>query len=270
MAPLLDGVSPHTQSFSAEDSPRLAKTEPVDVAQVLRRTGADVLVCLLPVGADAATFYFAEACLEAGTSLVNGIPVFIASDAQWSERFKAKSLALIGDDVKSQVGATIVHRTLVELLQSRGYEVSRTYQLNTGGNTDFLNMLDRSRLGSKKVSKTKAVQTALREPLPDNHLHVGPSDYVPWLRDNKIAFIRLEGTGFGGAGIELEMRLSVQDSPNSAAVLLDVIRLAKLCTDRGICGAVDSVCAYYMKSPPRSMSEAAALNSLQSFLDAAD
>jgi myo-inositol-1-phosphate synthase len=228
MGPLLDGVAPHMRDWPEDQSFRPADTEPVDVAAALRRSQADVLVCYMPVGSELAVRHYAQACLEAGVAMVNCVPVFIASDANWAAKFRRAGVPIIGDDIKSQVGATIVHRALARLFADRGYVLDRTYQLNTGGNTDFLNMLAIDRLRSKKISKTESVQSQLDTRLDPSNIHIGPSDYVPWQRDNKVCFIRMEGRGFGGAPIELEMRLSVQDSPNSAGVVIDAIRCAAL------------------------------------------
>lgn len=266
MGPVLDGVAEHMANHLADESFRVADRPAVDVAASLRAARADVLVNYLPVGSERATRHYAEACLEAGVALVNCIPVFLASDPAWAERFRAAGLPIVGDDVKSQVGATIVHRNLARLFADRGVELLRTYQLNTGGNTDFLNMLERSRLESKKRSKTQSVQSQLDVPLDPSKIHVGPSDYVAWQGDNKVAFIRMEGRGFGGQPIELELRLSVQDSPNSAGVVIDAIRCAKLALDRGLAGPIEAACAYAMKSPPRQLRDEEARVALERFI----
>lgn len=266
MGPVLDGVAEHMANHPAEESFRVASAGPVDVAAVLRSSGADVLVNYLPVGSEQATRHYAEACLEAGVALVNCIPVFLASDPDWAERFRAAGLPIVGDDVKSQLGATIVHRALARLFADRGVELARTYQLNTGGNTDFLNMLERSRLESKKRSKTESVQSQLDVPLDPSQIHIGPSDYVAWQGDNKLAFIRMEGHGFGGQPVELELRLSVLDSPNSAGVVIDAVRCAKLALDRGLAGPIESASAYYMKSPPRQLRDEEARRALEAFI----
>ena len=247
---------------------RVAADAPVDLVDALRDARAEVLVCYLPVGSERAVRCYAEACLEAGVAFVNCVPVFIASDPEWSTRFRDAGLPIVGDDIKSQVGATIVHRLLARLLADRGVELDRTYQLNTGGNTDFLNMLERDRLASKKRSKTEAVQSQLDERLATEDIHIGPSDYVPWQGDNKVAFIRAEGRGFGDAPIELELRLSVQDSPNSAGVVIDAIRCAKLGLDRGLGGPLEACCAWYMKSPPIQMRDDEARLALDAFIEA--
>jgi myo-inositol-1-phosphate synthase len=234
---------------------QIADLPPVDIVESLRRTRAEILVCYLPVGSEQAVRTFASACLRAGVALINCVPVFIASDPSWEEQFRAASLPLIGDDVKSQLGATILHRNLVTLFADRGVALDRTYQLNIGGNTDFLNMLDRQRLISKKKSKTEAVQARLPKPLRRRDIHVGPSDFVPWLHDQKVCYIRLEGRGFGRAPVEVEVKLRVHDSPNSAGVVVDLIRYAKMALDLRLGGAILPVCAYYMKSPPKEMRE---------------
>ncbi len=250
MGPVLDGVSEHMADYP-DDETFLASDEPaVDVAKVLKASGTEVLISYLPVGSQQAAEHYASACLETGTSFINCMPVFLVSDPTWGERFTSRGIPAVGDDIKSQVGATIVHRTLAKLFADRGIKVDRTYQLNTGGNTDFLNMLNRTRLGSKKVSKTEAVQAVMPQRLPAKDVHIGPSDYVPWQGDNKICFLRLEGRAFGNIPMELELRLSVQDSPNSAGVAIDAIRCCRLARDRKIGGPLRSVSAYLMKHPP--------------------
>lgn len=266
MGPVLDGVAEHMADYPEEQAFRVADAAPVDVAAVLRESGAQVLLCYLPVGAEAAARHYAEACLQAHVAMVNCVPVFLASDPAWGERFRRAGVPIVGDDVKSQVGATIVHRVLARLMESRGVHLQRTYQLNTGGNTDFLNMLERGRLASKKKSKTQSVQSQLAVALEPGQVHIGPSDYVPWQKDNKVAFIRLEGEGFGGAPISLEIRLSVQDSPNSAGVVIDAARCAGLALERGLAGPLEGPSAFAMKSPPREMSDAEALDLLEAFL----
>jgi myo-inositol-1-phosphate synthase len=266
MGPVLDGVAAHMAEHPAERAFRLADREPVDVARVLRETRAHVLVCYLPVGSERAVHAYAEAALEAGVAFVNCIPVFVASDPVWARRFEARGLPVVGDDIKSQVGATIVHRTLARLLGDRGARLRRTYQLNTGGNTDFLNMLERRRLESKRISKTESVQSQLDQRLPDAEIHVGPSDYVAWQRDNKVCFIRMEWNGFGDTPMHLELRLSVEDSPNSAGVACDAIRAAKLALDRGVAGPLYAVAAFAMKHPPRQMRDSEARTAFEAFL----
>jgi myo-inositol-1-phosphate synthase len=251
MGPVLDGVAPHMADYPDDEAFRVSSDKPVDVAAALKEARAEILVCYLPVGAVQAVSHYAEACLAAKVALVNCVPVFIASDPAWSSRFAEARLPLVGDDIKSQVGATILHRTLASLFDMRGIRIERTYQLNTGGNTDFLNMLARERLSSKKKSKTQSVQSVLNEPIPAGDVHIGPSDYISWQKDNKVAFIRMEGRGLGGSPIELEMRLSVQDSPNSAGVVLDAIRCAKLALDARVGGVLAGPSAAFMKSPPK-------------------
>ncbi len=258
MAPILDGVAAHMADYDDDQAFRPSDADPVDVAAALRASGAQVLVCYLPVGSEQAVQHYARCCLEAGVAMVNCMPVFIASDPQWAQRFREARVPIVGDDIKSQVGATIVHRALARLFSDRGVTLDRTYQLNTGGNTDFLNMLERSRLRSKKQSKTEAVRSQLDREIAARDIHIGPSDYVPWQGDNKIAFIRMEGRGFGGAPIELELRLSVQDSPNSAGVVMDAIRCARLGLDRGVGGPLEGPSSYYMKRPPVQMADSVA------------
>jgi len=267
MAPVLDGVAAHMADYPDDRAFRPADLSPVDVTKALRESGAEVLVCYMPVGAEEAVKHYAECCLEAGVAMVNCVPVFIASDPAWAERFRKAGVPIVGDDIKSQVGATIVHRTLTRLFGDRGVRLDRTYQLNTGGNTDFLNMLARERLTSKKFSKTESVQSQLDARLEAQNIHIGPSDYVPWQNDNKVCFIRMEGQGFGGAPIELELRLSVQDSPNSAGVVIDAIRCAKLGRDRGQGGPIESASAYYMKSPPVQMRDSVAHQACNDFIE---
>jgi myo-inositol-1-phosphate synthase len=263
--PTLDGIGRYLRDSIAESDAPIA-----DVATVLRRSETDVLVCYLPVGSEKAARFYAEAALKAGCALVNCIPVFIASNPAWAERFAQRGLPLIGDDVKSQVGATIVHRMLTRLFAERGVRVDRTYQLNFGGNTDFLNMLERERLESKKLSKTRAVTSQLAESLPDRAVHVGPSDYVEWLTDRKWCYIRLEGTTFGNVPLSCELKLEVWDSPNSAGVVIDAVRLAKLARDRGIGGPLTGPCAYLMKSPPRQYPDEEAHRLVEAFIAGGD
>lgn len=251
--PTLDGIAPHMANYPASQTFLESDAPSVDVAAALRAARAEVLVSYMPVGADMATRHYAQACLDAGCAMVNCTPSFVASDPGWAERFAKARLPIIGDDIKSQVGATIVHRTMARLLSDRGVRLMRTYQLNVGGNTDFLNMLARDRLTSKKISKTNSVRSQAAVELADNDIAIGPSDYVPWQGDGKIAFIRLEAEGFGGARMDLEMRLSVQDSPNSAGVVIDAIRLAALGLRRGQCGPLEAASAWLMKSPPHQM-----------------
>lgn len=250
MGPVLDGVSEHMKEYPEDRTFVVADEKPVNVVKVLKDSGAEILINYLPVGSEEATKFYADAALEAGTGFINCIPVFIASDHKWAERFCEKGLPLIGDDIKSQVGATIVHRVLTKLFMDRGVILDKTYQLNFGGNTDFLNMLNRARLKSKKKSKTQAVTSQIDRVYEEENVHIGPSDYVPWLNDNKICYIRMEGRGFGCVPLNLELRLSVEDSPNSAGVAIDAIRCMKLALDRNIGGVLTSISAYTMKSPP--------------------
>jgi len=250
MGHVCDGISQHMGDYPDDVTFLPSDEPPCDVVKVLKESGADMLINYVPVGSEEAAKKYAEACLEAGVGFINAMPVFIASDQEWAEKFKSRGIPIIGDDIKSQVGATIVHRVLAKLFENRGVKLDRTYQLNFGGNTDFLNMLNHSRLSSKKKSKTQSVQSQLALPLEPENIHIGPSDYVPWLKDNKICYIRMEGRGFGGVPLELELKLSVEDSPNSAGVIIEAIRCMKLALDRKIGGALDAVSAYTMKSPP--------------------
>ena len=266
MGPVLDGVAEHMTQYAGHEAFRPADESPVNVAAALRASRAEMLVCYLPVGSELAVRHYAQASLDSGVAMVNCVPVFLASDPEWANRFRSAGLPIIGDDIKSQVGATIIHRMLGRLFADRGVKLDRTYQLNTGGNTDFLNMLERARLQSKKRSKTESVQSQLDERLDSHDIHIGPSDYVPWQDDNKIAFIRMEGRGFGDVPLELELRLSVQDSPNSAGVVIDAVRCAKLGLVRGLAGPLVAPSACYMKSPPRQLRDDAAFRALRSFL----
>ena len=243
--PTLDGFGKYYRE-TVEESP----AEPVDVAEALRRSGAEVLVSYLPVGSEQAQKHYAQACLDTGVAFVNAIPVFIASDPVWAAKFEAAGVPIVGDDIKSQVGATIVHRILARLFEDRGLVLDRTYQLNVGGNMDFKNMLERDRLESKKVSKTQAVTSQLDNGIAAHDVHIGPSDHVPWLDDRKWAYIRLEGRNFGDVPLNIELKLEVWDSPNSAGVIIDALRCAKVALDRGIGGPLIGPCAYFMKSPP--------------------
>ncbi len=240
-----------------------------DIVGILRETKTDVVVSYLPVGSEMATKWYVEQVLEAGCGFVNAIPVFIASSEYWGERFRAKGLPIIGDDIKSQVGATILHRQLVSLFDDRGVQVDRTYQLNFGGNTDFMNMLERDRLESKKISKTNAVTSMLPYPLPESDVHVGPSDYVPWLTDRKWCYIRMEGTTFGDVPLNLELKLEVWDSPNSAGVIIDAVRCVKLALDRGIGGPLVEPSSYFMKSPPQQFRDHIARDLTEAFIKGA-
>jgi myo-inositol-1-phosphate synthase len=244
--PTLDGLGRYYREV-VEESPE----PPVDIAEELRRSGADVLVAYLPVGSEEAQRHYAQACLTARVAFVNAIPVFIASDPSWARRFRDAGVPIVGDDIKSQVGSTIVHRVLTRLFEDRGLALDRTYQLNVGGNMDFRNMLERDRLESKKISKTQAVTSQIEHaPLPEDDVHIGPSDHVPWLADRKWAYVRMEGRNFGDVPLNLELKLEVWDSPNSAGVIIDAVRCAKLALDRGVGGPLLGPSAYFMKSPP--------------------
>jgi myo-inositol-1-phosphate synthase len=266
MGPVLDGVARHMQDYPDDQAFRLADREPCDVAKALREAKAHVLVCYMPVGSEDAVQHYAQACLDAGVALVNCEPVFIASHPEWAAAFRKKNVPVVGDDIKSQLGATIVHRMLGWLMGERGVKLDRTYQLNTGGNTDFLNMLDQSRLRSKRISKTESVQSQLETPLSPENIHIGPSDYVPWQKDNKVCFLRMEWRGFGDVPMNLEMRLSVEDSPNSAGMAIDAIRCAKLALDRGIGGPLEEISAVCMKHPPKQSHDADARAMLERWI----
>ena len=266
MGRIYDGVAEHMKDYPDDRRFIVSNETPVDVAKIMKKTGAEVALNYLPVGSAQATEYYAECCLEAGVSLINCIPVFIASNPKWAKRFADRGIPLVGDDVKSQVGATIVHRTLAKLFEDRGAKIDRTYQLNTGGNTDFLNMLNRTRLKYKKISKTESVQSQLSERLTADNIHIGPSDYVPWQNDNKVAFIRIEGRGFANVPLHMEVRLSVEDSPNSAGVAVDAIRCLKLARERKIKGPLFSVSAYLMKHPPKQYSDSQAKKMVEEFI----
>jgi myo-inositol-1-phosphate synthase len=254
MGRLLDGVSEHMVEYDedyrfvvSEEQEATAK----DIIDTLKATGAEILCNYLPVGSEEATKFYAQCALDAGIGMINNMPVFIASNPEWAKKFEEKNLPIIGDDIKAQLGATITHRTLVDLFKKRGVKLDRTYQLNTGGNTDFLNMLNRSRLKSKKESKTEAVQSVMETRLSSRDIHVGPSDYVPWQDDQKICFIRMEGKLFGDVPMNLELRLSVEDSPNSAGIVIDAIRCCKLALNAGLGGVLYSPSSYFCKHPPR-------------------
>jgi myo-inositol-1-phosphate synthase len=269
MGAVLDGVADHMGDFPADRTFLLSDAPQPDrerVVERLREAQVDVMINYLPVGSQRATEFYAECALAAGVAFVNAIPVFIASDPGWARRFEAAGLPLVGDDIKAQIGATIVHRVLTDLFARRGVRLDRTYQLNTGGNTDFLNMSNRERLASKKISKTEAVQAVAEQRLADENIHVGPSDYVAWQNDNKVCFLRMEGQLFGGVPMNLELRLSVEDSPNSAGVAIDMIRCAKLARDRGLAGPIDPASAYFCKHPPRQMTDDQAHAALEAFI----
>ena len=258
MGQVLDGFSEHMKNYPDEETFLLAnEQQPTkeEVIDLLQNSGTSVLMNYLPVGSEDASKFYAECALEAGVAFVNNIPVFIASDSKWAKRFANKNVPIIGDDIKAQLGATITHRTLTDLFKKRGVKLERTYQLNTGGNTDFLNMKNSARLASKKESKTEAVQSASAERLKDENIHVGPSDYVAWQKDNKVAFIRMEGKLFGDVPMNIEMRLSVEDSPNSAGVAIDTIRCAQLALNRKQGGIIMAPSAYFCKHPPEQISD---------------
>lgn len=269
MGKILDGVAEHMKDYEekytfvpAEES----EPSKSDIVKILRDSEAEIMLNYLPVGSEKAARFYAECALEAGVAFVNNMPVFIASDPEWAQRFKEKNLPLIGDDIKAQMGATIVHRTLTDLFHKRGVTLERTYQLNTGGNTDFLNMLNRSRLISKKESKTEAVQSVAAKRLDKENIHVGPSDYVAWQKDNKVCFLRMEGKLFGDIPMNLELRLSVEDSPNSAGIAIDAIRCAKLALDRKQGGVLTAPSSFFCKHPPEQFTDDEAYRKTEAFI----
>ena len=272
MGRILDGFSDHMKNYDEKrtfilaDEPEPSET---DVVKVLKESGAQILMNYLPVGSEEATRFYAGCALKAGLAFVNNIPVFIASDpnGNWAKHFEEAGLPIIGDDIKAQLGATITHRMLTDLFAKRGVKLERTYQLNTGGNTDFLNMLNHSRLASKKESKTEAVQSVAAHRMDDDNIHIGPSDYVPWQNDNKVCFLRMEGKLFGNVPMNLELRLSVEDSPNSAGVAIDMIRCAKLALDRGQSGILEAPSAYFCKHPPRQFTDEQAYCMIEAFIE---
>jgi len=269
MGRILDGVSEHMRDYGEERTfvpANLPEPDRAEVVRILRESGAQIMVNYLPVGSEQAARFYAECALEASVAFVNNMPVFIASDPAWARRFEERGLPIIGDDIKSQLGATIIHRTLTDLFRKRGVKLCRTYQLNTGGNTDFLNMLNRIRLKSKKESKTEAVQSVISNRLEDENIHIGPSDYVPWQKDNKVCFVRMEGLLFGDVPMNLELRLSVEDSPNSAGVVIEAIRCCKLALDRGEGGVLYSPSAFFMKHPPRQFNDDEAYRMTEAFI----
>lgn len=259
--PTLDGLGEYYRDTVTEST-----ATPVDVAQVLRDREVDVLVSYLPVGSEEADRFYAQAALDAKVAFVNAIPVFIASDPEWAARFEAAGVPIVGDDVKSQLGATISHRVLARLFEERGLAIDHTYQLNVGGNMDFKNMLERKRLESKKISKTRAVTSNIHEQLPERDVHIGPSDWVPWLDDRKFAFVRIEGREFGDIPVSLEYKLEVWDSPNSAGVIIDAVRAAKIALDRGVGGSIEAASAYLMKSPAVQHPDEHARELLEAFI----
>ena len=259
--PTLDGLGKYYMETITESD-----DEPVDVAQVLRETKADVLVCYLPVGSEDAARFYAQAAIDAGVGFVNALPVFIAGTKEWADKFTAAGVPIIGDDIKSQVGATITHRVLAKLFEDRGVILDRTMQLNVGGNMDFKNMLERERLESKKISKTQSVTSQLQAPIDARNVHIGPSDHVPWLSDRKWAYVRLEGRAFGDVPLNLEYKLEVWDSPNSAGIIIDAVRAAKIALDRGIGGPLLGASSYFMKSPPEQYRDSVAYDRVESFI----
>ncbi len=269
MGRILDGVADHMKdyppdnAFVLSEEPELSADE---IVEILRESGADILLNYLPVGSENAARFYAECALKARVAFINNIPVFIASNPEWAGRFKEKNIPIIGDDIKSQVGATIIHRVLTDLFKKRGAKLERTYQLNTGGNTDFLNMLEKKRLASKKESKTEAVQSVTAKRLDNENIHVGPSDYVSWQKDNKVCFIRMEGKLFGDVPMDLELRLSVEDSPNSAGVAIDAIRCVKLALDRGQGGVLHAPSSYFCKHPPQQFTDDVAFRMVEDFI----
>lgn len=265
-APVFDGVANHMKSFPKDRRFVVSNKRDMNVVSILKESGADVLINYMPVGSERATHFYARAALEAGCGFINCVPVFIASKPEWNKMFINKKIPIIGDDIKSQFGATITHRVLTKLMADRGIALDRTYQLNTGGNTDFLNMLERSRLKSKKISKTESVQSQLPTKMEAQNIHIGPSDYVPWQNDNKICFIRMEGRNFGDVPLNLEMRLSVEDSPNSAGVVIDAIRCIKLALDREIGGFLEGPSSYFMKHPSIQHSDDKARELVEEFI----
>jgi len=266
MGPVLDGVADHMKDWPENRTFVVSKEKPADVTRTLKESGADMLINYMPVGSEDATQFYAQCALDAGIGFINCMPVFIASTPETERKFRERGLPIIGDDVKSQLGATITHRVLTKLFSDRGVKLDRSYQLNTGGNTDFLNMLSRARLKSKKISKTEAVNSQLPTPMSTENLHIGPSDYVPWQNDNKVCFIRMEGRKFGDVPLELELRLSVEDSPNSGGCIIDAIRMMKLALDRGVGGALISPSSYFMKHPPQQFPDSVAKQMVEEFI----
>jgi myo-inositol-1-phosphate synthase len=259
--PTMDGLGEYYREIITESD-----DEPVDVVQVLKDARADVLVSYLPVGSEQADRFYAQCAIDAGVAFVNALPVFIASDPEWAAKFTAAGVPIVGDDIKSQVGATITHRVMAKLFEDRGVELLRTYQLNFGGNMDFMNMLERKRLQSKKISKTQSVTSQIPHEMAKADVHIGPSDHVPWLDDRKLAYVRLEGRSFGDTPLNLEYKLEVWDSPNSAGVIIDAVRAAKIAKDRGIGGPLLSASSYFMKSPPEQYSDDIAHDAVEKFI----
>jgi len=270
MGKILDGFSSHMTNYEDDytfilsDEKEPSKEEIIDI---LKESRADILLNYLPVGSEEAVRFYASCALDAGIAFINNMPVFIASNPEWANKFKEKGIPIVGDDIKAQLGATVLHRTLVDLFEKRGVKLERTYQLNTGGNTDFMNMLNRDRLKSKKESKTEAVQSMLNRRLDNQNIHIGPSDYVPWQKDNKVCFLRMEGKLFGDVPMNIELRLSVEDSPNSAGVVIDAIRCCKLAIDRKIGGPLCSPSAYFMKHPIKQYTDDVAYQMVNDFIN---
>ena len=270
MGKVLDGFSKHMENFDDKHTFVISnegESTKEEIVQELKDSKAEVLLNYLPVGSEEATKFYAECALEAGVAFINNMPVFIASNPEWAQKFKDKGIPIIGDDIKAQLGATITHRTLVDLFRKRGVKLERTYQLNTGGNTDFLNMLNRARLESKKESKTEAVQSVVGDRLDAENIHIGPSDHVPWQKDNKLCFLRMEGKLFGDVPMNIELRLSVEDSPNSAGVVIDAIRCCKLAIVRGTGGILESPSSYFMKHPSKQFSDNEACRMTNEFIE---
>lgn len=266
MGHVLDGVADHMANYDDDYTFVVSDEDPVDIVKVLKDSGAEILVSYLPVGSERAARFYAQCALDAGIAYINCMPVFIVSDSEWDAKFREKGIPIVGDDIKAQIGATITHRTLANLFRDRGVKLDRTYQINTGGNTDFLNMLNRDRLDSKKESKTEAVQAVVGERMDDRNIHIGPSDYVPWQDDNKLCFLRMEGRTFGDVPMNIELRLSVEDSPNSAGCVIDAIRCCKLGLERGVGGQLTSISSYTMKHPPVQFTDDEAYENVEKFI----
>lgn len=266
MGHVLDGVAEHMSNYEDDYTFVLSDEKPVDVVNELKNSGAEILVSYLPVGSEKAARFYAQCALDAEIAYINCMPVFIVSDSEWEAKFREKGIPIVGDDIKAQIGATITHRTLANLFKDRGVKLDRTYQINTGGNTDFLNMLNRDRLDSKKISKTEAVQAVVSERMDERNIHIGPSDYVPWQEDNKLCFLRMEGRTFGDVPMNIELRLSVEDSPNSAGCVIDAIRCCKLGLERGVGGQLTSISSYVMKHPPIQVTDDEAYENVEKFI----
>ncbi|MDR3401453.1 MAG: inositol-3-phosphate synthase [Chthoniobacter sp.] len=261
-SPVFDGIAPHMRNSFNEDSSQ----QPIDIVEVLRSTGAEMLICYLPVGSYNAARHFAEASLEAGVAFINAIPEFISSSPEWNARFKTRGIPCVGDDIKSQVGSTLFHRMITELIQKRGCMIDSMYQLNVGGNTDFANMRDMGRLASKRVSKTQAITSLLKEGSEHAQITIGPSDYIPHLKDEKVAYINVQGRQFGDQPFSVEIKLNVQDSPNSAGIMVDVIRAVKLSLDRNLSGEISVISSFAFKSPAEQLSDAVAIERFRDFI----